>query len=136
MPDFDCIGPSRDIFNFKFTVRSGHGKEWMRHDHHPCLHPGMDIAPDREHELRFVKRHLHFFTKVRHGCVKFRIYLTHRMHIVQSAIRIEEFDLLACHDSDHMGSIITASLVDHCNCCGSGIISFSQPAFNINKDVP
>ena len=32
--------------------------------------------------FRFIKNYFYFFAKLRHGGVKFRVYLAHRMHIV------------------------------------------------------
>jgi hypothetical protein len=110
---FQRVSPGRNAIERERTFFSGYGKKRMRRNADPGAHPGMDVAGDGKKNL-FVIEGLDLVLGA--GRLRFipgAVHLAFGVNVVVHRVIVQDFKWLARHQSENVGLIRAAFLIEH-----------------------
>src|SRR5579875_1235464 len=134
-PGLNGVLARRNALDGKGPVGSRDIIERVGNDADVCLHPGMLIASNRDHDLRMRELLIEGSGTRRLRFVPLRIVLRHHVHIMSGEITIENLQSLADHNAEHVRHEDASLLVQNNGSFGGGKVRLSQSGLDEYKYI-
>src|SRR4051812_39742599 len=114
MPGRERVRSRRNVLESEAAVISGDLEIWIPHDRNVGLHPGMNVALDRNSNFFAREGLVQGSGSRRLRLVPLAIIHRNRMNVVRGLIGIGDVQSLANAKSHNVRRILAALLVDYC----------------------